>query len=204
MQNCALSCATFGCYAIIKYTKIIIFVSCGYDQVNKTCNLNESLGHHVKSCLLQSPMGGCCIIERTKNTGSIHKYTLFSNLRDNLNLQPFCYKLYKAFLIEISPAYRHPYAIYFLLLICRCCTGLCFHHHIILWQTFFNQSHLTCLQCQALGTTGISKIYKVRQILFLNCSWRMSLSTLKSNLQHFSIQTCPLIIISPVVQIHRF
>lgn len=38
---------------MVKYTKIIVFVLCGHDQVNKTCNLNESLGYHVKSSLHQ-------------------------------------------------------------------------------------------------------------------------------------------------------
>lgn len=114
MQNWALSCATFGSYAIVKYTKIIIFVSCGCDQVNKTCNLNESLGHHVKSSLHQRlPQKDALSLKEKAKTGSTYKYTPFLDFRENFHLQPFCSKYYKAFLTEISSACRYPYAPYF-------------------------------------------------------------------------------------------
>lgn len=63
-------------------------------------------------------------LKQKAKTGSIHKYTPFLDFGENLHLQPFCYKYYKAFLTEISPACRYPYAPYFPLLIHRCCTDL--------------------------------------------------------------------------------
>lgn len=145
MQNCALSCATFGSYAIVKYTKIISFVSCGYDKVKKTCSLNESLGHQVKPCWLQRGPQKDAVSLKEWGTQEASTNTLSTQTLGRLFYKLFPTKSTK--LIDISPVYRYPYALYFPLLIYRCCTGLGFHQQLLLlWWISFSWSQLESLQ----------------------------------------------------------